>query len=186
LIDLDGFLDDFTAAFPEYYHRTADGLLIDYGYRTVLGTGASVGGTLPVSLSAISATSGSLTGRVVLDLDDFHFGGRAPVVDAVQLDLDLDRVGGSPVAGTVTLGSPAKAEPVIQGELEYDTRICELLPVGGSITVTINGEERTVTFSDACNWSFGINIPTIEHLRYRMRVRESRAPGRDRRRSSTW
>jgi len=169
---LDDYMDDTVAALPDRFRRTANGLIVDFGPKTQVSTGTSIGGELSVSLHDIDAGGNALTGRVVLDLDSFHIDGRAPVVDAVQLDLDLDRVGSNDVAGTVSLSSPAKAVPDIVGELEFDTRLCEFFPVGGSITVTIDGEPRTLDFTDSCDRSFEVDIPTVEYFRYRMRVRE--------------
>jgi hypothetical protein len=75
----------------------------------------------------------------------------------------------------------AKSATGFGGSLEFDTRICERYPIGGSITVTIGGEERTISFDDSCDGSFQIDIPSAEFYALNMPMNdcEGNPPGED-------
>jgi len=164
--DLETTIDAMASDLPGRFGRTPNGFSSDFGEGTEISSGVSVSGRLEMSLIDLDGSGGGLTGRVVLSLDGFAIDGRAPVVDGVALDLDLAQVDGDQVAGTVTLSSPAKAAGSdITGSLEFDTRICELYPVGGSITVTVGGEQRTISFSDRCDGGYEADIPSADFYR---------------------
>jgi hypothetical protein len=159
--DLAGYLDDLADEMPDRVERTANGMVFDLGAGTPVGDVLFASGK--VGFEDASATDGtSVTGSVTLDFGDVGVDGRAPVVDDLELGLDLARVGSEQVAGTVTLASTtlAKSVSAFSGSLQFDTRICELYPIGGSVTVTIGGEVRTLTFTDRCDGGFSIDIPS--------------------------
>ena len=80
---------------------------------------------------------------------------------------------GDHVAGSVGITSPAKAGGFgAVGSLEFDSRICESFPVAGSITVTVDGEPRTISFSDRCDGGYGVEFASANFYRYHMRVRD--------------
>ncbi len=171
--DLEATIDAMATEVSDRFVRTSTGFVADFGPGTGISSGMSTSGRLEVSLIGLDPSGGDLSGRVELSLDGFAIDGRAPVVDGVALDLDLAQVDGDQVAGTVTLSSPVKGVGSdITGSLEFDTRLCELFPVGGSITVTVDGEPRTITFSDRCDGGYGVNIPSAEFYRADLRVRD--------------
>jgi hypothetical protein len=87
------------------------------------------------------------------------------VVGNLDVGLDLAAVDGDQVTGTVTLGSTrlAKTMKTFTGTLIFDTRICAQYPIGGSITVTVGDELRTISFTDSCDGSFQIEIPSATY-----------------------
>lgn len=171
--DLADTLDAMASGMPDRFRRTAAGFVVDFGPGTEISSGTSTSGALEVSLVDLDASGGNLTGRVILEADGFAIDGRAPVVSGVAMDLALSQVDGDQLAGTVTLSSPTKAAGSdITGVMEFDSRICELYPIGGSITVTVGGEPRTITFSDRCAGGYGVDIPSASYYRVDMRVRD--------------
>ena len=170
--DLEAAIDAMTSELPDRFRRTEAGFVVDFGPSTVISSGVATSGELELSLIDLESGSGPLTGRVEFALAGFAIDGRAPAVDGVALDLDLTQVDGDQVAGTVTLSSPVKGiGSEITGNLEFDSRNCELFPVGGSITVTVDGEARTISFSNRCDGGYSVDIPSAEFYRADMRVR---------------
>jgi hypothetical protein len=162
--ELASYLDDLAADQPDRTTRTAAGIEFDLGSGTALGGAMFASGR--VGLEDASVTDGTtVTGTVRIAFDQTAVDGRTPLVDDLELGLDLTQVGGDQVAGTVSLGSTKLGKSVTQlsGSLAFDTRICELYPIGGSITVTIGGEQRTLTFSDRCDGGFDVTVPSAAH-----------------------
>jgi len=167
------FLDLIAAELPDRVTRTADGIVFDSGPGSVVGGAMFVSGR--VGLEDASVTDGAaVTGSVTIDFDQAAVDGRAPVIDDLELGLDLAQVAGDHVAGTVTLGSArlSKAVTDFGGSLVFDTRICQHYPIGGSITITIDGEDRTLTFTDSCDGSFQVDIPSAGYYSLSMSMRD--------------
>jgi len=180
--ELQGYLDELAVEMPDRAMRTADGIVFDLGSGAVLGETMLASGT--VDFSDATATDGtSVTGTVTVDFDELGVDGRSPVVEDLQLGLALAQVDGDQVEGTVTLASSAMAKSVSDfgGSLEFDTRICERYPIGGSITVTIGGELRTITFDDSCDGSFQVDIPSAAFYALNMPMNDcaGNPPGED-------
>jgi hypothetical protein len=171
--DLAEQLDQSAEDLPGYVTRTTDGIVIDVGAGSLLATGFSCGGELELSFSGFDGSGGSADGSIGFELDGFNIDGRSAIVDRVDADFDLESVGGDHVAGTVTLSSSGgKTVTDLTGNLEYDTRDCPTYPIGGSMTVTVGGEQRTVTFSDRCDGGFDYDVPSAEFYRSRMQCRD--------------
>jgi len=171
--DLATYLDDIALGFPDRATRTPDGIVFDLGAGTALGGVMFASGR--VGFEDASTTDGTtVTGTMTIDFDQMAVDGRAPVVDNLELGLDLTQVEGDQVAGTVSLGSARLAKSVTNfgGSLVFDTRICELYPIGGSITVTIDGEVRTLTFTDSCDGSFEVDIPSASFYSLSLPMRD--------------
>jgi hypothetical protein len=180
--ELQSIFDEIAAGMPGRAVRTADGITFDLGAGTVLGRTMFAAGR--VGLSDASTTDGTtVNGTVSIDFGELGVDGRSPVFEDLELGLDLAQVGGDEVAGTVTLASTALAKTATDfgGSLEFDTRICERYPIGGSITVTIGGEERTISFDDSCDGSFQIDIPSAEFYALNMPMNdcEGNPPGEE-------
>ena len=166
------FLDLIATEIPDRVTRLDNGVVFD------LGPGAVIGGVIfaagRVALGDSSVTDGTtVNGTMRISFDQTAVDGRAPVVDDLEISLDLAQVGGDHVAGTVTLGSVqlGKAVTNFGGSLQFDTRICELYPIGGSIVVVIDGEDRTLTFTDSCDGSFQVEIPSAGYYSLTMSMR---------------
>jgi len=157
-------LDAIEGELPEFVTRTPGGIDINLGGGAGLGETVFAAGR--ISLEHASAVDGShVTGTLTVDFDDMAVDGLAPVVNDLELGLDLTQITGNHITGTMTLGSTGLSKTVDQlgGSLVFDTRICEIYPIGGSITVTISGEERTLTFSNRCDGGFEADIPSAEY-----------------------
>lgn len=165
------YFDRVSAIRPEQVTRTGAGVRYD------LGAGIELGGRLfasgRISIDDATATDGErVTGTLVVRLDGAAVDGRSPLVEEVQLGLDLARVGADGVAGTVTIAGSgsAKAVDALSGEVEFDTRVCELYPVGGEIRATIQGEERLIRFSDRCDGGWEAVIPSASYYELNLPV----------------
>jgi hypothetical protein len=156
--------DVLALARPDVATRTEAGIIYDLGSGVPLGESVFAGGRLEIEDLTV-ADGDRLTGTVHLGFDGAGIDGRAPVVDDLELGLDLARVDGNGVAGTVTLGLPGRAKSAdgLAGEVQFDTRVCELYPVGGEIRVSVAGEERIIRFSDRCDGGFEAVIPSSGH-----------------------
>jgi hypothetical protein len=171
--DLVEQLDQSADDLPGYVTRTTDGIVIDLGAGSRLATGFSYGGELGLSFSGFDGSGGSADGSISFEFDGFNMDGRSPIIDQVDADFDLESVAGDHVTGTVTLSSSgAKTVSDLSGNLEYDTRDCPTYPIGGSMTVTVGGEQRTVSFSDRCDGGFDYDVPSAEFYRARMQCRD--------------
>ncbi len=164
---------DLSASSLDFISRTDDGLHIDFGGGQQMSGGATAMGEAEISYLDVTANGATLTGMVTALFPDFQIDGRAFAVDGISLDLDLRQVDGDHVAGTVEISSPLDGSgPAATGSLQFDSRICESFPVGGSITITIDGEPRTISFSDRCDGGYGVSFASASFYRYRMRVRD--------------
>jgi len=165
-------LDAIEAGLPDRVTRIPGGIVTELGRGTMMGDTMFVAGSIRL-LDASVYEGSRVTGTLTIDIEDVAVDGLAPVVGDLELGLDLAQIGGDEVAGTVTLGSVGLSKSVSQfgGSLEFDTRICELYPIGGSITVMIAGEERTLTFSNSCDGSFDVDIPSAEYFSLFMETR---------------
>jgi len=180
--DIAIYFDDLASNLPDRVTRTTDGIVFDLGAGTVIGDGLFAAGT--VGFGDASITDGtSVTGTANLDFSETAVDGRSPFVEDLELGFDLAQVDGDQVAGIVTLDSSALAKSATDfgGSLVFDTRICERYPIGGSITVAIGGEERTITFDNSCDGSFGIDIPSASFYSLNMAMNdcEGNPPGEE-------
>jgi hypothetical protein len=167
--DLGDFFDQLAAAAPERVTRTAGGARYDLGVSTVFMDRLRVGGKAELTTDLVGSGS-SLTGSVLIELDSVHVDGLAPVVDALDLAIDLQRTAGNHVAGTVSVLSARKTTSLesLEGTIEFDTALCEQYPIGGSLTLTYGGRTYTITFDPGCTGRVSVAAPSIDHWRLRL------------------
>ena len=168
----EGLLDALAAAAPHYVTRTPDGVVIDAGLGELTPGGYIVGGRIELALAdGFTSGGGQVNGGFTLTGDGFHVDGVAPAIDTIQGSVDLEQVAGDHVVGTITLAPRSAAPTALTGTVQIDTRICALYPIGGSISVDIGGETRTISFSPTCSGSYGVQFPSAARYRYEMLVR---------------
>jgi hypothetical protein len=158
--ELAAYLDLLAVEDPDRVTRTSDGIEFDCGEGTVIGD-MLVSGLVSLEDETTSDAT-AVSGELRIGFTEVAVDGLEPVVGDLELGLELARVENDHMAGEISVGSVggAKDGPTIEGTLEFDTRICESYPIGGTITVTLGAEQRTVTFTDACDGSFEVDVPS--------------------------
>lgn len=141
--------------------RSGDAILVDFGSNYV-----STGGSVYTGSARIETTSHSTVGSHTMwtarvTPSNLTKNGQAVPFGVSTISTDFTS-SGSTVTGDVTLSASDASNPsqtLATGSAHFDSSKCAKFPVSGSIQIHWGGQTRTVTFTDACDGSFGYDAP---------------------------
>ena len=140
---------------------SGDSILIDFGSHYV-----STGGSVYTGSARIDTVSHSTSGSHTMWTGHVTPTNLTKNGQAVPFGETTVSTGftssGSTVVGDVSLTAQDASNPsqtLATGTAHFDSSRCARFPVSGSIQIHWGGQTRTVTFTDACDGSFGYDAP---------------------------
>jgi hypothetical protein len=174
-------LDGLVAKYPHILTRIPGGVRFDYGPCMVDPAGNMFSGRIEVACPDVAASPTSISATCNVAFDNYTENGAATQVDWLTWNIDLALGPEDRAAGDVTLtggsglptavpdpGSQSAAAHLspgvsVTGSVHFDTDVCPTYPISGSIRVTIDGKTTTVTFTDACDGTYLLDLPNARY-----------------------
>lgn len=150
---IDDLFDGVVLSFPGPAERTPAGLSLDYGSGWTAHDDTVYSGSVEIDTSALSVNAGGINGSLAITHDDYLVDGEPPAIGPSSWTFDLTERSNGTMVGTIDVGSPAglKSAGSISGSIGIDTAVCLEYPISGSLTMILNGQVVSFTFSPHCD-----------------------------------
>jgi hypothetical protein len=134
------------------------GVRVDFGSHLVLDSGNILSGSVEGTYSNVVISGTEVSFDFVVDQQNLLWNGGYAEIDGLTGSLESEVRTGGHAAGDVAITSfrrDTKSEGVtVNGNVHFDTEICPNYPISGSLTVSKDGEDYTIEFTDACDGTF--------------------------------
>ncbi len=143
---------------PGIVTHVEDGVRVDFGSHMVLSNGNILSGSLDAYASNVVITPTEVSFDFTGEQHNLLWNGGYVEIDGLTGRVDADVRSGGGVRGDLTIASfrnSAKSGGVtVNGSAVFDTDVCPNYPISGSLTVSKDGQDYTVTFTDDCDGTF--------------------------------
>ncbi len=157
---IDAIVTDAINRYPTLVTRVTGGGKVDFGAGYTLDDGTVLTGSITATTSGVNATTSRVTGNYALTFNNFTKNGGYSTVQTVTGALDVNVSAAKKVVGNLTIngsGTTPVGTTTVTGTVHVDTNACPRYPVSGTVTVHRGSDTRTITFTPACDGSYGYN-----------------------------
>lgn len=160
-----------TTTYPQFVHSIPNGILLDFGNGYTTKFGDVLTGSIAITHSNIVTAGSRTTGNFSVIANNVHKNGKYLADGSASGAVDITFDANDKVIGDLTFSgiinsanlstalmdrnlSSAVQSGAVSGNIHVDGTKCPNYPVSGSVSVTIGGETKTMTFNNKCDGSY--------------------------------
>jgi hypothetical protein len=155
---IEAIITDAVNRYPGRVTRVTNGVKVDYGNGFTLDDGTVLTGQATATYSNVVITSTKISGTVTLALNNYTKNGGYATVTNITSSVNVNVSAQGKLTGDVTIngsGTSPAGSTTVTGSAHVDTAACLRYPVGGTVTVKRGSETKVITFTPACDGTYG-------------------------------